>query len=300
MEDLALGSGEWFLRGAENTFRINMSYDSSAAKAVFRDFKPTFERVTALSQPAILLFEFLEQFHEVNDRWMNCYSEFIADFLWECAIFQKKLLSRRSAMSADVSDESILIALSLRCLVLTHELFRVDVSLGGRAFENNETHYQLERLYDEDLWIETSRLPSASQAVLVDSKQKAPDSLSSILQGILQITQRLMFRRKPEDWPLLLCTLCLMRLIRDNLSPVSYCMGSLKPASQAMHKAFSILCRLYDICAKGFHPFSNKWKREGYAALVENDEVLVGHSQRLHEMWLEGEPYQQDFAIKEQ
>lgn len=195
-------------------------------------------------------------------------------------------------MSANVSDKSVLIALSLRCLVLTHELYKVDMSSHmsspGKLFKNNETHYRAKRIYEQDPHIEISRSPSASQTVLTNSDEKGPDSLPSILEGILQTTQRLMFRRSPENWPILLYTLCLMRLIGNNFDPIGPWMRSLEPASQAMHKAFSILCRLFRICAKGFDPFSDDWKHEDYAAVVKGHGIAVKYARRLHEMWLEG------------
>ena len=55
-----------------------------------------------------------------------------------------------------------------------------------------------------------------------------------------------------------------------------------------MTDVFSILCRLYDFCSKGFHPLSGNWKREDYAILVNNDELLVDRFQRTNEIWLEG------------
>ena len=291
VEDLALGSGEWFLRDTENTFRILISYNSSAAESVFRDFKSTSGRVTALSQPAIPLNEFLEQFHNVDKRWVACYPDFTECFLGQSAMFQEELLSKANGNKlADVSDKSILIALSLRCLVLTHEIFEVGCVLGCNAFKNNEIHYQPERYHPEDPDVEISRLSStATQASLVNSKQQSgPDSLSSILEGILQTTQQLMFRRNPEHWPVLLCTLCLMRLTVQNITVHTPWMRSLEPASQALGKAFSILCRLFDICAKDFNPFSKTWSLEEYAVAVKNDKVLVGYAKELQTTWLEG------------
>ncbi len=290
-EDLALGSGEWFLRDIENTFRIRISYNSSAAESIFRDYKSGFGRVTALSQPAIPLYEFLGQFHKVNKHWPGCYTDFTEYFLGQSAIFQEKLLSKANDNKlADVSDKSSLIALSLRCLVLTHEIFRLDIVSIYEAFQHGETHYQAKKYHIQDPDIEVSRLSStASLASLADSKQQtAPDSLSSILEGILQTTQQLMFRRSPEHWPILLCTLCLMRLTVDNVSVNCLWMRSLEPASQAVHKAFSILCRLFEICAKDFNPFSETWNLEEYAVAVKDDRVLVGYVEELQTMWLDG------------
>ena len=291
VEDLALGSGEWFLRDTENTFRIRISYKSSAAESVFRDFKSSSARVTALSQPAIPLNEFLEQFHNVRKRWVNRYSDFTENFFRQSAMFQDELLSKaKNNKSTDMSDNSILIALSLRCLVLTHEILKVGCVLGCYAFKNNETHYRPEMYHKEDPDIEISRLSStAAQASLVDSKQQSGlESLSSILEGILQTTQQLMFRRNPEHWPVLLCALCLMRLIVDNIGAHEPWMRSLDPARQALDKAFTILCRLFEICARDFNPFSKIWNLEEYSVAVKDDKVLVGYAKKLQKMWLDG------------
>ena len=53
--DLALGTGEWFLRGAGKTvFRINITYDPSITKVVFRDFRSGTGRVLCLNQRSLL------------------------------------------------------------------------------------------------------------------------------------------------------------------------------------------------------------------------------------------------------
>ena len=79
-----------------------------------------------------------------------------------------------------------------------------------------------------------------------------------------------------------------MRMTVDNTRIGSTWMRPLKPASQAMHKAFSILCRLFEICAKDFNPFSETWNLEEYAAAVKDDRVLVGYAKKLQTMWLDG------------
>lgn len=86
-------------------------------------------------------------------------------------------------MSAYLPDRSVLIALSLRCLVLTHELAEVDVKSHHRLFEDNETDYRAKPFYEQNPEIEISRSPSTSQTVLTDSNAKAPDSLPSILEA---------------------------------------------------------------------------------------------------------------------
>ncbi len=289
-EDISLGYGEWFLHDVDKkSYRINISYDAFAAKSIFRDFRPIAGRVTALSQPAIPLLDFLEQFHDVDSRWPNFYEPFTVKVIKECAVFESALLSRRSPLPVGSSNETVLIALSLRCFVLTYEISLVAGSLSSRSFEDNEVYLRVEKIFERDPSIEVSRSLNISQVSFVDSKQKGKESLLSILEEILQTTQRLMFRRKPEDWPLLLCTLFLINLISDNLNAYSSLwMRSLRPTSQVMNSVFGTLCRLYDICSKGFHPLSGNWKREEYAKLVNYDETLVDCFQWINDMWLKG------------
>lgn len=245
--------------------------------------------MTALSQPAIPLLDFLEQFQDVNSYWDNYYHQYTVDLIRRCAVFQTALLSRRSSSPPDSWDNPVLIALSLRCLVLTHEISMVVSNLSIGAFEDNETHIRVERDDEWDPSIEISRSLTASQASVIDLKQDDKESLSSMLEEILQTTQRLMFRRRPEDWPQLICTLFLIKLISDNFN-ASFMrwMRSLEQTSQAMKSVFAILCRLYDICSKGLHPLSSDWKREEYAKLVNDDKVLVDCFQWFNNMWLEG------------
>lgn len=280
-EDLSLGYGEWFLHGRDKiTYRINISYDDPAAESIFRDFRPIAGRMTALTQPAIPLLDFLGPFHDVNSRWGDYYEPLVVDIIRECAVFQSALLSRRSALPVRSSNGSILIALSLRCLVLTHEIYlagsaMVEAISGKKKMQNPS--------------VEVLKILNVSQVSFVDSEQKGKESLLSILKEILQTTQRSMFRRKPKDWPLLLCTLLLFKLITNDMSCCSSLWSpSLRSACDVMISVFSTLCRLYDICSKGLHSLSDNWKREEYAKLVDHDETLVGCFQRMNDLWLQG------------
>ncbi len=244
--------------------------------------------MSALSQPAIPLLDFLKQFDNVNSRWPGEYEQLTVSIIKRCATFQAALLSRKSPPPKTPSDEMTLIAMSLRCLVQTHEIFFAGGNLFIYAFEDGETLIRVDRLYDHDPFLEVSRLSNVSQANSATPKRKNEESLSSMLENLLQTTQRLMFRRKPQDWPLLLCTLCLLRLIKKNFRSSSPWMSSLQPSSQAMSSVFSSLCSVFEICSKMLHPLSNDWNEGEYKLLVNDDALLVGILQWMHDEWLEG------------
>ncbi len=244
--------------------------------------------MSALSQPAIPLLDFLKQFDNVNSRWPNEYPELTVSLIRRCATFQAALLSRKLPPPKTPSDEMTLIALSLRCLVLTHEIAFANGSLSIFAFEDGEALIRVDRLYDCHPFLEVSRSSNVSQAKSTTPKRKNEESLSSMLENLLQNTQRLMFRQKPRDWPLLLCTLCLLGMIEDNLSPYLPWMSSLQPSSQAMSSVFSSLCSVFEICSKMLHPLSDDWNEDEYKLLVNDDALLVGILQWMHDEWLEG------------
>ena len=244
-------------------------------------------RVTALAQPAISLLDFLEQFFDVNARWGDYHQSTYVDIVRWCAKFQIALISRSSSLPADSSNDKVLIALSLRCLVLTHEINLVGNIFRDSPFQANEKLIRAERYDEQDPSIELSRSSIASHPKFADSKREEKESLRSMLEEIIQTTQCLMFRRKPEDWPMLLCTLFLIRFISDNLHPLLDWMWSLKETHQTMESVFAILCRLYSICSKRIHPLADKWKHVQYATLVNDDKVLVDCFQWMSDLWLE-------------
>ena len=225
----------------------------------------------------------------MNSRWQNEYEEFTAEIIKRIALFQASLSSRESPEPVD-SPDAILIALLLRCLVLTHEIFLVDGCLPHAAFhskKNSKTRFVVEQ-EGTDPAIKVSRLSTMAQAGLVDREQQNRESLPLMLEEILQTTQSLMFRRRPKDWPILLCALCLLRLVLMNLNPICPWMRSLVRVGKAMNNVNSVLCRLFEMCSHGYHPFSDDWKCEDYAALVNNDKLLVSCFQWINDMWLDG------------
>ena len=150
------------------------------------------------------------------------------------------------------SSHAILIALLLRCLVLTHEIYVLELSVPFRTFENNETHHRVEQGHGHSS-IEISKSSNISQAGYANLEQQNRESLPSILEEILQTIEKSMFRRGSKDWPMLLCALCLLRLKLINLSPYSLWLRTLKPTTQAMTDVNYILCRLYEMYSYRCH-----------------------------------------------
>lgn len=163
-----------------------MTYDSTSAKSILRDYRSVAGRVSALSQPAIPLLDFLKQFHSVNSRLPNQYEPLNVSIIKKCATVQAALLSRKSPPPKTPSDELTLIALSLRYLFLTREVTFAVSSLSIYAFEDGETLIRVDRLYDRDPFLEVSRSSNVSQTNSTTPKRKNEESLSSMLENLLQ------------------------------------------------------------------------------------------------------------------
>ena len=207
--DIGLGTGNIFIRGPGNSrqhYRASIAYDPPAYKYMFKDFKESpILRETCLTQPPIPIFEFLEQFDDVNWRWTNCYEETTAGIIKHCARYQHYLLVLCGTGSDAVihDDNCVLIAFALRCLVLTHEIFRLDGSVPYKIFDDGKTRYTCSMLYESDphidLWISQRDW---------GSPRDTTDTFPALLDQILEIFQSLLFKGDPDDWPMLLCTLC--------------------------------------------------------------------------------------------
>src|ERR1700733_11571587 len=107
-----------------------------------------------------------------------------------------------------------------------------------------------------------------------------------MIEGIVRITQRLHFRRRPKDWPSLFCVLCLLKLILDEIGYASF--DTFNRACGALESVWSMLCQLYHVCTKGNHPLTHDWSVEEYTSLVENDTLAIAHFRLLNDMWVEG------------
>ena len=134
-------------------YRASIAFDPSAYKYIFKDFKESpVVRETCLTQPPAPISDFLEQFDDISWQWANCYERATADIIKHCAQYQAILLNKNAAAleAVDREDDSLLIALILRCLVLTHEIFSLDACVPYRMFEENELQYDCDIRHESD------------------------------------------------------------------------------------------------------------------------------------------------------
>ena len=189
-------------------------------------------------------------------------------------------------MPTNLSEEILLIALSLRTLAFAYNysLVAINLPLGPRM----ETCFlQPEMVQDEnpslEIWTCSPATESASACLGHDGGRQ----FSSMIEDIVRITQRLHFRRRPKDWPSLFCVLCLLKLILDQINGFPF-LDTFGCAHGALESVWSMLCQLYHVCTKGNHPLTHDWSVEEYTSLVENDTLAIAHFRFLNDMWIEG------------
>ena len=298
--DMDLGTGNWFLPGVGRTnFRISVTFDPPAYKYIYKDFKKSdASRDTCLTQPPISIIDFLEQFHDINWHWKNCYERSTVELMRYCAQYQAKLLVMRNDahdhVDQDDDEDVLLIALALRCMALTHEIFRLDSNVPYLFFDRGETSYECSTYHESDpymdIWTTTTDWNGTANAS-APGRPLHRDSLPAILEQLLEKTQRILFRRDPKDWPMLLCTLCIFALIKQNFNPGGRWMSSLKKAGLAINHVNSVLCQLFEMITEGNLPLSDDWVQEEYTKQTE-DEASNTCMRDFHHMWQECSYYQ--------
>ena len=254
-----------------------------------RDCKFLAGESASSTQAELSALDFLEQFYDMDVRWPGTIAKQTSEFLSKCARLQASVVCKASKVSSEM-----LIALSLRCLTLTREL-----ALVGECFDD---YYDDEGLFPDKIivkdrvfdgsTIDISRLHSLDKDEGHTRDRIKGKGISQSLEELLQLTQNLIMRRKPQDWPMLLCTLCLLFMIASDcwrLSDSDYG-GHAKPFEKYLESfdaVHSTLCSLSNITSKSLHPLCNKWNKEPYSRLVGGNDVLVGTFQWMHDRWLE-------------
>jgi hypothetical protein len=276
------GSSEWFLPTGDGfSLRIRMKYDDPDFEIHDHGLSSYLAATRPQSKDSLL--EFLKQFHDINSRWDNQYGPVTENAIILCAEIQEDTLSRTSQIPANLSEEILLIALSLRALAFAHNFTLFEWNFPW--VPHVETFFlQPKMIRDKNPSLEVWRCDPATESESAFLGHDGGGQLSSMIEDIVRITQRLHFRRRPKDWPSLFCVLCLLKLILDEIR----LFDTFNCARDALESVLSMLCQLYHVCTKGNHPLTHDWSVEEYTSLVENDTLAIAHFRLLNDTWVEG------------
>lgn len=241
------------------------------------------------------IVEFLKQFHDLRTRWGMHYETFTEDIIQRCAEIQEEIiLSRPLETEENLSEEDLVIALALKALALAHNYPLVTCSLPfGFATRRvpPDLFQQPEIIQGPEPGgprsLEIWRCASIPQMDAAQPEQDGGEHLSSMIQDIVRLTQKILLRRRPKDWPALFCILCLLKLIQTTLSFTVNWVDFFNPGARSLNQVWSILCQLYHVSTKGKHPLTYTWNLEEYASLVHGDVLSIGHFRSLNQMWVD-------------
>lgn len=204
-------------------------------------------------------------------------------------------------MPVDLSGGTTIIALSLRCLVLAHDLYdvlrsdEIEEAKLGEGFPapltlSNTTLSHKEsspRFNDEgtEQSIRAWKYLSVDETDFEASKVRLEIPLEMVLKGLVQLTQRMLFRRALQNWPALFSVLCVLRLVARTVTALGK-YTHIESDLYGLYDTWSDLCDLYQFCAKGFHPLTKDWDTKTYESLASGNNTAIQHFNRMNQMWI--------------
>ena len=239
--------------------------------------------------PVGSLVAFLKQFHDINTRWGPWYEPVTVRIITQCAEVQKDIILKHRRSRKTLSEDSLLLALGFRTFALVHNIGEVCVNLPGYLDEASRR-----RMFLEPTEIRDEENPSiiVSRRDIDGRSSPIPEAdggkLVPMMQSIVRITQRLLLRQKPADWPALFCSICLLKLIQGQFFSRLEDHINTFPGEKEFEKVWRRLCQLYDVCTKGRHPLVDDWNGEEYESLVGHDCIAARHMKSLNDLWIDG------------
>ncbi|KAG8529097.1 uncharacterized protein KY384_005732 [Bacidia gigantensis] len=281
--NIDLGTGEWFLPhllSDQHDIRVRITYDEAASKSIFQDFRAVEGRKTALSQPPLPIIQFLEQFYDVSLRWPEHFASLPEKMIGRAAQYQADLISQNPG---DFRDETIPIALALRCLVLTHEMFLFDYTFLSHELLEKKGYQKSEESYIEDPSVECHRLLRGTDTNSLLTP-KCSEKLSSMIGDLVQALSNIMSQNRVQDQPLVFCTLLVFKIFEENIW-FNRKSRRLRLATRLMENTFFNLCRSYEVYSEGFNPLSPGWNQEEWKQLMDGDTLRIACFSEMHEDW---------------
>jgi hypothetical protein len=266
--------------------------------------------------------EFLSRFQDDNSHLLGYYGTVTHDILVAAAQFQADILHDHSSTiettggAADLSSETTIIALALRCFLDFHILDLIGMDCYGRTVEIaglpedgsavevlgpdrsdpflTATAYKVEGERQDRIGYipTTTETPPASTAVRCDFDS----NLHTMLSTVAQLSFQLLDTHDPRHWPTVLYVLLILALMRQCLRYCLSWMRTLYDAAETVENLFQDLARYYYVCTEGGKILSSRWNREEFGARVGGGGSgsagaavnVVEHACLLHDLWFDG------------
>ena len=236
--------------------------------------------------------DFLQQFHSLPNRWGREFEPLTESIISSSAQWQECCFLKSTLIPTHTHSEATVLAASLRCLVISNEINQVSGHWSIRHFRNkDECYIRFADLERNPTGADSGIQPSVDVWRLND----APKSLHSIppnrerlpelLQRTIEIAQRILDRNRPQDWPSLFYTLCILSLTSSSINASLWTTATVR-ATRELRKALRELCRLFHVATSNVQPLNSALDIEHYATMVDDNEQAVEHYQRMHQLWI--------------
>jgi hypothetical protein len=297
-----LADGVWILRTGPIHWKIVVDYTSLGREKVFESAivdLPWFVNGDSVAEERDTAHvEFLNQFETIQVRW-NDYEQITEDIISSAANYQKSLLQVEGGDLWE-ADEDILVLLALRCLVISHDLSEIGGNLPCSWVIDEDFDYKYWQISKAELCPHPRR-PLSGQMLdpsielwqmsedyeLPNDRKEHTNTLRFLLRKTVQTAQKLLLRGRPEDWPTIFYTLCLLMVVYGTFDLASSFTRVLRRTSREFRKALKSLIRLFLYCCGDLHPLNNVFDIKSYALMVGGNTLPVEHYMEMNSIWIE-------------
>ncbi|KAL8725004.1 MAG: hypothetical protein Q9166_007627 [cf. Caloplaca sp. 2 TL-2023] len=292
-----LGPGQWRIWHDDGViYNLNLKFHHTpydiVKKRTLVDLDPRFDYRNMPMRSINFLFVFLNQFEEFDARCPNWHESGTECLINQCAQYQKDILVRESPILPDQFDQVTLVAMLLRCLVMSLDISKVDGNYSRLCVLDGPGVLEMRPEEDSDYWglspaITIQRIDRPSNQRKNMRASNSPESLPVILTKAVATAQHIISRRRPQDFPCLIYCLCLLNLIAGALRTEAEFMSPVGPAKDMLYDILYTLCDLYTFCSGDVHPLMEDIDISAYQVLADNDPIAVRHFEALSQLWKE-------------
>jgi hypothetical protein len=122
---------------------------------------------------------------------------------------------------------------------------------------------------------------------LPNDRKEQTNTLHFLLWKTFQTAQKLLLRGRPQDWPALFYTLCLLMLTYQTFSSAEYLIPVLDAPSREFRKALKSLIRVFLHHCGSLHPLNADLNIGWYSLMVGGENLPFKHYTNMKSIWVE-------------
>jgi hypothetical protein len=122
---------------------------------------------------------------------------------------------------------------------------------------------------------------------LPNDRKEYPNTLHFLLWKTFQTAQKLLLRGRPQDWPALFYTLCLLMLTYKTFHTTNLFTRVLDAPSREFCKALKSLIRVFLHHCGYLHPLNADLNIGWYSLMVGGETLPIKHYTEMNSIWVE-------------